>query len=174
MKTAFRAGLILASALALSACATYTTAVPEGYRGPTALLKDSSDVYSMSKADIFYALSVNEAEIDNALFTTRRANEGRGSIMAVQKVQRPIPAQPLKIGVSARTTYAAPIMAMANTVYGVKGVVSFTPEAGKVYVVRGKLTEAYSAVWIEEEASKTIVGEKIEAQGSAKLGIFEK
>ncbi|WP_156226400.1 hypothetical protein [Herbaspirillum chlorophenolicum] len=174
MKTAFRTSLIVASTIALSACATYKTAVPEGYTGPTAILKDSSDVYSMSKADIFYTLSVNGDEIDNALFTTRRVNEGRGAIMAVQKVQRPIPAQPLKVSVSARTTYAAPIMAMANTVYGVKGIVSFTPEVDKVYVVRGKLSETYSAVWIEEEISKTVVGEKIEAQGSAKLGFFEK
>ncbi|NUU04091.1 hypothetical protein [Herbaspirillum robiniae] len=174
MKNVFRTSLILAAALGLSACATYKTAIPEGYAGPTALLKDSSDVYSMSKADIFYTLSVNGDEIDNARFATRRANEGRGAIMAVQKVQRPIPAQPLKVGVSARTVYAAPIMAMANTVYAVKGIVSFTPETGKTYVVRGKLSPTYSAVWIEEEASKSVVGEKIEIQGSAELGFFEK
>lgn len=174
MKTFLRTGLILASALALSACATFKPAVPEGYTGPTAMLKDSAEVASTSKADMFYTLSVNGNAIDNALFTTRRANEGRGMFMQVQQVSRPIPVQPLKVEISARTHYAAPILAMASTVYRVMGTVNFTPEAGKIYVVRGKLSEAYSAVWIEEEDSKTVVGEKIEAQGSAKLGFFEK
>ncbi|MBP0599357.1 hypothetical protein J8I26_14655 [Herbaspirillum sp. LeCh32-8] len=63
---------------------------------------------------------------------------------------------------------------MVSTVYNVKGTVSFTPEAGKIYLVRGKLSEAYSAVWIEEKQSKTVMGEKIEVQGSAKAGILGK
>lgn len=174
MNKAFRASALVAMAVTLSACTTFKTAVPEDYTGPTAILKDSSDVYNMSKADIFYTLLVNGEEMNNALFATRGANQGRGAMMAVQKFQRRIPIEPLKVVVSARTTYAAPIMALTSTVYGVKGVVSFTPEAGKVYVVRGKLSEAYSAVWIEEEGNKALVGEKIEAQGSAKLGFFDK
>lgn len=174
MKTMLRSSLLLGCALALSACATFKTAVPEGYAGPTAILKDSADVASARKADIFYTLSVNGNEIDNALYTTLRVNQGRGMIMTVQHMERPIPAVPLTVGISAKTHYAAPILSMVNTIYNVKGTVNFTPEAGKIYVVRGKLSETYSAVWIEEEESKAVMGEKIEAQGSAKAGFFDK
>jgi hypothetical protein len=52
--------------------------------------------------------------------------------------------------------------------------VTFTPERYKRYVVRGELGEDYSAVWIEEDETKTLIGEKIESRGSARLGIFEK
>ncbi|MBP0599358.1 hypothetical protein J8I26_14660 [Herbaspirillum sp. LeCh32-8] len=90
MKAMLRSGLLLGCALALSVCATFKTALPEGYAGPTAVLKDSADVATARKADIFYTLSVNGNEIDNALYTTIRANQGRGMVMTVQRVEHPI------------------------------------------------------------------------------------
>lgn len=174
MKAALRTLVVLTSFATLTACSTFKTAVPEGYSGPTATLKDSDDTYSASKADMFYALTVNGNDVDNARFSTRRANEGRGMMMAVQKFERKIPATPQAINIVGRTIFAAPIQAMTSTVYQVKGVVNFTPEANKVYVIRGKLDETYSAVWIEEESTKAVVGEKIEVNGSARLGFFEK
>ena len=129
---------------------------------------------SASKADMYYALSVDGNNIDNMRFKTRRANEGKGMIMTVKNADRQIPAQQIKVSVAARTIFAAPILAMASTVYEVKGDILFTPEPNKTYVVCGTLDEQYSAVWIEEESTKTVVGEKIEINGSAKLGFFEK
>jgi len=40
--------------------------------------------------------------------------------------------------------------------------------------VTGTLSEDYSAVWIEDAETHEIVGEKIEIQGSAALGFFQK
>jgi hypothetical protein len=51
---------------------------------------------------------------------------------------------------------------------------SFAPEAGKVYWIRGTLGEEHSAIWIEEEGTSRVIGDKIEVKGSAKLGILEK
>ncbi|MBP9915910.1 MAG: hypothetical protein KBF24_06860, partial [Thiobacillaceae bacterium] len=72
------------------------------------------------------------------------------------------------------TEYAAPILTLTNTVYQVKGAVTFKPEDYRNYVVRGELGESYSAVWLEEELTGKTVGKKIEIHGSAKLGTFEK
>lgn len=74
----------------------------------------------------------------------------------------------------ARTQYAAPILALTGTIYQVKGVIEFTPLPDRSYVVRGELGDAYSAVWIEEDGSGTLVGKKVEIKGSAKLSAFEK
>ncbi|MDH3230310.1 MAG: hypothetical protein OEN55_11000 [Alphaproteobacteria bacterium] len=40
--------------------------------------------------------------------------------------------------------------------------------------MKGELGEDYSAVWIEDQQSGEIVGEKIEIHGSAALGFFQK
>jgi len=165
---------LLSSVVVLTACAPFKTAIPDGYTGPTAVLKDSATVMSSSKADMYYALVVDGNNIDNMRFKTRRRNEGRGMMMTVVEAERKIPAKETKVSVAGRTVYAAPILAMAGTVYQVTGDIVFMPEPNKIYVVRGALDESYSSVWIEEESTKTIVGEKIEIKGSAKLGFFEK
>lgn len=169
-----RACMMLAVAATLTACATRTPLLPDNYAGPTAVLKDSADMLSMSKADMYYAANINAVDVDNVRFATRRASEGRGALMLLQKVERRIPATPVKVEIVARTAYAMPIMAMTGTVYQVKGKVEFTPERDKSYVVRGKLGPSYCAVWIEEEAGGTMVGEKIEVNGSAELGFLDK
>lgn len=165
---------LLSSVVVLTACAPFKTAIPDGYTGPTAVLKDSANVMSTSKADMYYALAVDDNNIDNMRFKTRRQNEGRGMMMNVVEAERQIAAKQTKVSVTARTIYAAPILAIAGTVYQVQGDIVFTPEPNKSYVVRGALDESYSAVWIEEELTKTVVGEKVEIKGSAKLGFFEK
>ena len=40
--------------------------------------------------------------------------------------------------------------------------------------MRGELDKTHSVVWIEEESSNAVMDKKIEIQGSAKLGVFEK
>ena len=89
--------------------------------------------------------------------------------------QRFIPAsKPTSLTIVARTEYAAPILALTHEVFQVKGDIDFTPSPAKRYVVRGKLSEEYSSVWLEDEDTHEVVGKKIEIKGSAKLGIFEK
>ena len=48
------------------------------------------------------------------------------------------------------------------------------PSQDVTYVVKGQLGDDYSAVWIEDEKTGSIVGSKIEIKGSAKLGILQK
>jgi hypothetical protein len=170
-----RRAVIVCLALVAAGCATYAPSVPEGYAGPRAQLDDSATTNSSSKADFFVAEQIGGASVYNSLNETFRRNQGRGMNMTPYFVNRSLVAEkPVKILVKGRTHYAAPIQALTSTVFQVKGVVEFTPQANGRYVVRGKLGENYSAVWIEDAESKQPVGQKIEVNGSAKLGVLEK
>ena len=94
---------LLSSVVILTACAPFKTAIPDGYAGPTAVLKDSANVMSTSKADMYYALTVDGNNIDNMRFKTRRQNEGRGMMMNVVEAERKIPASETKVSVAALT-----------------------------------------------------------------------
>ncbi len=160
--------------LTLGGCATETSPIPEGYSGPIAIIKDSIKVYDSRKTDYFSLEAIDERNIPNSRLSTRIANKGKGFRMAPVLMERKVPVQIATFKIVARTEYAAPILALSNTVYQVIGKVSFTPEVGKAYVVKGELGENYSGVWIEEESSHKVVVNKTEVNGSAALGFFEK
>ncbi|MBK1715324.1 hypothetical protein [Rubrivivax gelatinosus] len=149
--------------------------VPEGYTGPTASVADSYRALSSSKVEFFYVEAIDEHPVDNSRFRSLAANRGRGMTMAPVGQQRDLPAdKSVRLALAARTEYAAPILALTREVFQVKGPLEFTPEGGKRYVVKGVLGADRSAVWLEEEGSGKPVGQPIEAQGSAKLGLFDK
>lgn len=160
--------------IVLCACAAPSSPVPENYKGSLAVVVDSAYSHSARKVDIFYLSHIDGKKIKDSLVETRTKNYGRGLSMNPAVLDRPVPTQPAVFKIVGRTEYAAPILALTNTVYEISGEVRFTPEANKTYVVRGELGEKYSAVWIEEASSKTLVGKKIEIKGSAKLGPLEK
>lgn len=161
-------------ALMLSGCATTEPPVPENYSGPTALIKDSVKKHSTEKSDFFSLEAIDEKDIPNSRISTRIANHGKGFYMEPVLVERRVKAQPAAFKVVARTEYAAPILALTNPVYQVISKVQFSPESGKVYVVKGELGESYSSVWIEDEQSGQVIGDKAEVKGSAALGFFDK
>jgi hypothetical protein len=154
--------------LSISGCVTYAPSVPDGYVGPQAVLADSAKTYSTSKADFFVAVQIDGADVDNSLNETFRRNQGRGMRMTPYFISRPLVAEkPIKVAIKGKTHYAAPIQAITGTVRQVEGVVEFTPKANVRYIVRGELSESYSAVWIEETESRQLVGQKIEPRGVA-------
>jgi hypothetical protein len=163
------------SILLLSGCATVAPSIPPNYSGPQARLDDSAIVHSGSKADMFVAEQLDGQDIDNGMRRSQQASQGRGFALTTVQFGRPIVAgKSVVIGVKGRTVFAAPIQALTSTVYQVKGTVEFVPEANTSYVVRGEFGETYSAVWVEEAASRAVVGKKVEVKGSAKLGFLEK
>ena len=164
-----RLATIVCFTLSITGCATYASSVPEGYDGPRAELYDSFITHSGSKADFFVVEQIDGADVDNGLNETYRRNQGHGMFMTAFFNKRPLVAEkPLKVAIKGITHYAAPIQAIFGTVYQVKGVVEFTPKTDTRYVVRGELGESYSAVWIEEDVTQELVGQKVEAHGTAK------
>jgi hypothetical protein len=160
--------------LLIGGCATTQPAVPEGYKGPVAIVKDSVKIYSASKADVFFLQEVDGRRIDNSRARTEQLNQGAGLRMRPAVVERNIPAQVTELKIVARTIYAAPILALTKDVFQIVGTVKLAPQPYKTYVVRGELGENYSAVWLEDEATGQPVDAKIESHGSTKLGVMEK
>jgi hypothetical protein len=158
----------------LNGCAGVYQPIPDGYSGPRVTIRDSVLTHSGSKADFFCIEAVDGNSIDNSRIATRQANRGRGMSMTPKIISRELPVRPITLKLVGRTEYAAPILALANTVYEVKGDISFTPEANKLYIVKGELNDSRSAVWIEEQDAGIVSGTKVEVTGSAKLGVLEK
>lgn len=165
--------LALIAALFTSGCASYNP-IPDGYSGAKARIQDSAIEHSSKKADFFFVGAVNGHEIENSVMVTAHFNYGRGFLMEPKTIAREIPAQPTTLTIVGRTVYAAPILDLTNTVYRLKGDIQFTPGADKFYTVKGELGEEHSAVWIEEYNVGPVTGTKIELNGSAKIGIFDK
>jgi hypothetical protein len=161
-------------ATALAACATTFKPVPDGYQGPTAILKDSSRAAPGDKCGDFFVLyDYNGKEVDNAMQASARDNVGSGPVFSVVKeFSRPVPARTATIFIAGRTHCAAPMMELVGTVHLVGGKVEFTPEADAVYVVKGELTEDHSAVWIEDERNNLQVSNKLLIKGPAPAGFF--
>lgn len=149
--------------------------LPNDYNFSKAIIKDSVLVHDKGKADIFYVGSIDNKAIKNSLETTARTNQGKGFNMDARTIDREVPANKLcELTIVGRTHFAAPILALTNKVYQVKGQIKFVPEKDKTYVIRGELGESYSSVWVEEESTKKIIEKKIEINGSAELGFFNK
>ena len=160
--------------LLLGGCATTSSPIPEGYTDPVATIKDFCVQHSSSQTDFYYVSHVDGRAIDNSRALTIKKNRGQGLSMDPLVIERQVAARESTFRIAARSEYAAPILTLTHAVYQVIGEVKFTPEPGRKYQVKGVLGEDYSAVWIEDEESSQVAGQKVEIKGSAKLGFFEK
>lgn len=61
---------LLATAMLTTGCALEKSVLPKEYSGPTALIADSSYVYSNSKSDFFFVDAIDGQSIANALERT--------------------------------------------------------------------------------------------------------
>ncbi len=166
--------LLVAATILLNACSTNTNPVPEGYSGPLAMMADSNVRPSRESIDFFFLEQVDGKKVANSLGATIQANQGMGLSLVPKMVDRVIPATPATFTITGRTHYAAPILELAATVYQISGDVTFTPLPDHSYVVKGMLNEQYSGVWIEDTRYHTVVGKKIEVNGSTALGLLSK
>lgn len=170
-----RRTLVLVVCVLLAACETVPEAPAAPPAGPRARIDETAKVHGPSKADFFVVDMINGKPVRNSLAETFSKNYGRGMVMTPAFLNQDIPAgSPIKVTIRARTHYAAPALALVSDVYEVKGVVEFLPVDNGRYLVRGELSQGYSAVWIEDRSNDRVVGEKIEVKGSAKLGFWDK
>jgi hypothetical protein len=166
MKRALTALLVI-FALALGGCATYKP-VPDGYSGPTARIADSTYQETGGKGRLYYIESIDGNKIENARSATGQASYGRGFNLSTRGVTRDVPIRKMRLRLIGTHVTAAPIHEIASRAIGeffsVEGEIDFTPEAGKVYEVRGELTKAVASVWIADLNSGESVSEKIIAK----------
>lgn len=144
------------------------------YNFSKAIIKDSVRGSDSQKGDFFYVFQINGKSIENSRSKTLSMNRGRGLSMTPNLVERDVSVNLSTYTLVGRTEYAAPILALTNPVYEIKGDIQAALEKDKVYEVRGELGENYAAVWLEETITHKVVGNKIEIHGSPALGVFSK
>ncbi|MFN7571825.1 MAG: hypothetical protein ACK5TK_10305 [Betaproteobacteria bacterium] len=160
-------GVLSLSTALLAGCATTPAdnGMPKDYSGPKATLTDSVKAEDGSKAQVFAVTSIDGVRVYNTPGASRQASQGRGFALTTNTVSRPVAARPLKVGLIATHITAAPIHEIASraagTFFSVEGVVDFTPQADRSYVVRGELKAQGSLVWIEDSASGEVVTQKV-------------
>ncbi|WP_051015464.1 hypothetical protein [Alloalcanivorax dieselolei] len=168
-----KVGMLAFFVVFVSGCAGLPSSLPEGYDGDIATIKDSSKEIDRGKADLFYLSHIDGSRIKNSRFESLEASYGQGDMLTVVLLENEVPAEPHVFTIVGRTEYAMPLRAFMGTVYEVKGDVEFAPEPGKNYVIKGKLSEEHSSVWLEDESSGEVI-ETFKVEGPAKLGFFSK
>ncbi len=160
-----RGVLLFVCVILLAGC---VKTLPDNYSGPTAVVKDSCANYVKGgflrdeKVDLFVMETMDGKLIDNGLLATARASfkSSLGFALKPQAFERRVPIRPMTISLSAIIDYAA------GGQYGgskeprtmASRRIKFTPVAGEIYVVRGRIESDNSAVWLET-ASGQIVSE---------------
>lgn len=81
-------------------------------------------------------------------------------------ITRQVPTQEQTFKLEGQTYFAAPALAMIRPKYRLAGIIRFTPQPNAKYRITGELGKAYSAVWIEDIASGSVVSNKIESTNS--------
>jgi hypothetical protein len=120
-------------------------------------------------ASFFFLESYDGHDVQNALTVTEQENRGRGLAMTTENFSRPVPAQEATFHLKGRTHCAAPIVEVANTIYLIEGDVKFAPRQDGQYLIKGELASDHSAIWIEDQATRKQVGNKLLVKGSTAL-----
>ncbi len=138
------------AALLLAGCENHYR-LPEGYTGPTAVIRSSSSRYNAVKGERFVV-----SEIDGKAVRQQPAQPyGGGPVLALQDTEVTVPVQPLALTLSGGTVYGSDGIALVDMASGgsrqVSGKLSFTPRAGGRYQVRGTLEKGRESIWLADE-----------------------
>lgn len=150
----------LAALLFAGGCAT--DPIASDYKGPTAAIADTTTPRGGSSAYFFILEKYNGERVNNAIVVTAKTNAGNGLAMSAYDYERRVPAVEATFHIKGTTYWAAPILQMVNRVYVVEGDIRFTPQPDHQYAIKGALSDAYCAVWIEDSAAGLVVDRKIE------------
>lgn len=153
---------IVLAAAALPSCVQYHN-LPTDYSGPVAVIRGTSAQKNVFKGEGFTVSKVNGKPVygRGAVATPT----GGGPVLAVQEPEVKILPQPVTLTLTGSTIYAADGPAMVDSMIGgsrhVTGDISFTPKAGGEYRVKGVLERGSESVWLVEEKSGKLIGQKI-------------
>jgi hypothetical protein len=164
----------LLMSLLLSGCVSYAPTKPEGYKGALSFIQDSKQYHDTGKADMFYLQSINGKEIYHSRAFALEESYGKGNYLHSVDLIHEVPSENAKFTLVGRTVYAMPIRAIAGTVYEIKTDIEFTPAPNTKYVVKGRLAEDFSEIWIESVSDPSEVIGKYREGGSTALGILSK
>ncbi|MEM7053148.1 MAG: hypothetical protein AAF446_01240 [Pseudomonadota bacterium] len=165
--------LVILTIFVIGGCVSHAPSLPEGYRGPIAFVQDSEHRIDQGKADLFYLHAIDGREIRNSRTRSRSASLYQGDVLTTVLQENQVQTGQRVLTLVGRTAYAMPARSWAGTVYEVKGEVRLTLIENGAYIIRGKLAEEGSIVWIEDQTTGEMLG-SVEVEGPSKLNFFEK
>lgn len=161
---------IIIAIFILTGCVLHHRPLPDNYAGDTAMIADSFLRLSEGGANMYFIKSINGKPILNSVITSGDASYGQGLKLRALGETRRVLVKELTLHLVAEVYNSAPIVSIftAGSNYIVEGSIRFTPKVNEKYIVKGKLTKNYSAVWLED-INGNIVSDTIEKKGSSKI-----
>ena len=150
----------------LQGCAMFDHSEPP-VAGPSAFVADSATGGGRHGGTFFILTQVDGAAPKwDSLRASHAASSGQGVNMRLVPYGRPVPAGHRRLKLYAIHDYAAPIQSLlgSGTAGPVEGVVEVDLREGERYRINGALDRFHAEVWIEEDATGLVVGEKIVKQ----------
>ena len=132
--------------------------------GPSAVISDTETGGGRRGGNFFILAQVDGAATKwDGLRASHQASIGQGANLRLVPYERQVPAGRRRLQLYAIHDYAAPFQSLIQTGYGgpVRGVVEVDLREGVRYRINGGLDVLHAEVWIEEEATGLVLGEKI-------------
>ncbi|MGE4247815.1 MAG: hypothetical protein AB7F09_00390 [Parvibaculaceae bacterium] len=140
--------------------------MPDDYTGATAVVRDSSvnpagsGQASAGHSQYFVLAAVDGKEVPNSFSQTFAGAEGHTNFQAHE---RKVPVRPLKVTLRAVAYFPNGLKGKGGasgldeiTTAATQKTVSFVPEAGETYVVRGQADERTGSAWIETSGGQRV------------------
>lgn len=127
-----------------------THEVPIEYHNKTATINDTFERKNGSNAHIFFIDKVNKIDVHDAASGSNNASYNNGPQLITQGATHIVEAAPITLTLTGKSVSGAPIAELFNDPYKISGDITFTPSNNERYLVKGKLSKNYSAVWIED------------------------
>ena len=130
--------------------------------GPTASITDTTTGGGTSGGVFFVLAEVDGKPVRTAIESSQLASFGQGAYLRLVGEERPVPAGRVKLKLVGRVVQAALIGEIFSAIRNdpVTGVLDVELQPGMRYRVTGVWDTFRREVWLEEEATRQLVGEK--------------
>lgn len=143
--------LTLLTIITLSACVTYESSIPKGYKGSLASISDTYTNKTHHTAHVFYVEKINNKDTHNAAGSAVGNSFGQGKLV-IQGIKRQVATESTQLKIVGQTVFSSPAIALVfnDEYYAIDTELEFTPKQDQYYLVKGVLTPTYQAIWIED------------------------
>ncbi len=145
--------------LLLTACAG-RQAIPEGYTGPVAVVKETAVRVDSGKAQMFYLSKIDGVHMtDNSASKSFSRSYGKGNNLTIVDTPYEIPAEEHIYTLVGGHVWAMDGRGMFEAGLTVTGDIAFTPVEGRTYLIDGSLSKEVSIVRIKDTVTGEIIAE---------------
>jgi hypothetical protein len=166
LKRNFLTGAIALVAAMIAGCASPSPAPLVKPATPSAWVADSATGGGRGGGAFFFVAAADGKAIEtNNLSASLAASSGRGADLQIRPVARYLPAGKTTLKLAGRYAHAAPIQSLFSSAasYSVDGTIEAELRDDARYRVVGTLDAFKREIWLEDEASGAMVGQKVVA-----------